>query len=137
MIPLSTAIPLRAMKPTAAEFVKGIARSHSANTPPVTASGTQTKIRTACRSELNAFGPVALSQKHSGSTLHCIEDQRCRGESFGSSAQDVGRTDVARPNGTDVALAAQPRQDQPERDRAKQITNEEGDDQARRHWPRW
>ena len=37
-------MPLSAMKPTAAEIVKGIPRTHSAKIPPVTASGTQRKM---------------------------------------------------------------------------------------------
>ena len=49
MMPLSTAIPLSAIKPTPALMVNGMPRNHRANTPPVTASGTQTKIRAACR----------------------------------------------------------------------------------------
>lgn len=38
-MPFSTATPVSAMKPTAAVMLKGIPRSHSAATPPVTASG--------------------------------------------------------------------------------------------------
>ena len=37
--PLSTATPLSAMKPTAAEIDSGIPRNHSASTPPVSAKG--------------------------------------------------------------------------------------------------
>ena len=51
MMPLSTAMPESAMKPTAALMVKGIPRAHSAKMPPVTASGTHTKISAACRTE--------------------------------------------------------------------------------------
>ena len=47
MMPLSTAIPLSAMKPTAAEMVKGMPRKWSAKIPPETASGTQRKISVA------------------------------------------------------------------------------------------
>ena len=42
-------MPLSAMKPTPALMVNGMSRSHSAKTPPVTASGTQTKMSAACR----------------------------------------------------------------------------------------
>ena len=51
MMPLSTAMPLSAMKPTAEEIVNRIPRTQSAKMPPVPASGTQRKMSAACRSE--------------------------------------------------------------------------------------
>ena len=47
--PFKTAIPASAMKPIPAEIEKGIPRSHSAKTPPVTASGIPVKTSAACR----------------------------------------------------------------------------------------
>jgi hypothetical protein len=46
-IPLSTAIPKRAMKPTPAEMLNGIPRPARARMPPVAASGLFKKISTA------------------------------------------------------------------------------------------
>ena len=43
-MPLSTATPNRAIKPTPAEMLKGMSRSHSANTPPIMESGTAVEI---------------------------------------------------------------------------------------------
>ncbi len=43
-MPFSTATPDSAMKPTPAEIDNGMSRSHSASTPPVSASGTPLNI---------------------------------------------------------------------------------------------
>ena len=51
MIPFKTAMPLKAMKPTAALMVKGMCRRCRAIMPPVTASGTQRKMSAACLNE--------------------------------------------------------------------------------------
>ena len=45
--PFSTAIPDRAIKPTAAEIENGMPRNSSANTPPVSARGTPEKMAAA------------------------------------------------------------------------------------------
>ena len=47
--PFSTATPESAMKPTAAEIENGMSRSHSATTPPLSASGTPVKTAAASR----------------------------------------------------------------------------------------
>ena len=52
-MPLSTATPNRAIKPTPAEMLKGMPRSHSASTPPIVASGMPVKISAACFTERN------------------------------------------------------------------------------------
>ena len=52
--PLSTAIPKRAMKPTAAEIEKSIPRTSRARTPPTRASGTPVKTMAASRTEPSA-----------------------------------------------------------------------------------
>ena len=48
-IPLSTATPKRAMKPTPAEMLKGIPLSHKAQTPPMAASGMAEKTKSDSR----------------------------------------------------------------------------------------
>ena len=48
--PFSTATPESAMKPTAAEIEKGMPRSHSRMTPPVSASGTAVALKAAAQS---------------------------------------------------------------------------------------
>ncbi len=53
-MPFSTATPDSAMKPTPAEIDSGMSRSHSASTPPVSASGTPLKINRESVSERNA-----------------------------------------------------------------------------------
>ena len=45
--PFKTATPERAIKPTAAEMENGISRSHRETMPPVSASGTPVKTRSA------------------------------------------------------------------------------------------
>ena len=47
--PFRTAMPQRAIKPTAAEILNGKSRSHSASTPPVAAKGMFTKINSDSR----------------------------------------------------------------------------------------
>ena len=51
-MPLSTATPKRAMKPTPADMLKGISLIHKAKTPPITASGIAVKTSSACFIEL-------------------------------------------------------------------------------------
>ncbi len=53
-MPLSTAIPNRAIKPTPAEILKGIPRIHNSITPPTTDKGTAENTKAASRMELNA-----------------------------------------------------------------------------------
>jgi hypothetical protein len=53
-MPLSTATPKSAMKPTPALMLKGMPRSQSASTPPTAANGTALKISRALRVLLNA-----------------------------------------------------------------------------------
>jgi hypothetical protein len=52
--PLRTAIPERAMNPTAAETENGMPRSHSATAPPVSASGAALNTSSASRPEPSA-----------------------------------------------------------------------------------
>ena len=52
-IPFRTAIPDKAMKPTAADIDNGISRYIKASTPPVNANGTPLKINRLSRIELN------------------------------------------------------------------------------------
>jgi len=52
-MPLSTATPNRAIKPTPAEMEKFIPLNHNANTPPIADIGTAEKIRKVCTTELN------------------------------------------------------------------------------------
>ena len=68
--PLSTATPDRAMKPTAAETENGMPRSHSAKTPPVSASGTALNTSSASRAEPSAPNSSRkISTKHAGTTI--------------------------------------------------------------------
>ena len=53
--PFSTATPDSAIKPTPAEIENGIPRSHSASTPPVSASGTLLKTMAASLPEPKAM----------------------------------------------------------------------------------
>ena len=53
-IPLSTAIPNKAMNPTPAEILKGIPRIHNATIPPTTDKGTAVKISMVSFRDLNA-----------------------------------------------------------------------------------
>jgi tRNA pseudouridine65 synthase len=63
--PLSTATPDSAMKPTPAEIDSGMSRSHSASTPPVSASGTPLKTTSASRvrTEGHHSSPKIISQR--------------------------------------------------------------------------
>ena len=64
--PLSTATPDKAMKPTAAETENGMPRSHSAATPPVSASGTALKTSRASRAEPSALNKQQKNQGEAG-----------------------------------------------------------------------
>jgi len=62
-------MPDSAMKPTPAEIDSGMPRSHSASTPPVSASGTPLKITKASRSEPKASHSMArISASVAGTT---------------------------------------------------------------------
>ena len=69
MIPLRTAIPLSAMNPTPALMVKGMSRSRSVNTPPVTASGTPTS---ACKT----LAPTVCEHSSGHGQRHAHENER-------------------------------------------------------------
>ena len=76
-IPLSTAMPLSAMKPTPAEIDSGRSRSISAATPPVSASGTPENTTSASRPEPKARNSKPrISTSVSGTTI----DSRCVAE---------------------------------------------------------
>ena len=67
--PLSTAIPDNAIKPTPADIESGISRNHSANTPPVSASGTPVNIINASRNEPNTTtNNTKITNKVAGTT---------------------------------------------------------------------
>ena len=66
-MPLSTAIPNRAIKPTPAEILKGIPLIHNNITPPTTDSGTAEKTSAASRMELKAkCRKIKMSSKAMG-----------------------------------------------------------------------
>ena len=68
--PLSTATPKRAMKPTAAEMLKGMPRSKRRNTPPTAASGIPVNTRSAWRTELNVEkSRMKIRKRLSGTTI--------------------------------------------------------------------
>jgi len=68
--PFSTATPDRAMKPTPADIDIGSPRSHSAATPPVSASGTPVKTSMPSRRLPNmANSSSASTSSVSGSTM--------------------------------------------------------------------
>ena len=68
-MPFSTATPDSAMKPTPAEIDSGMSRSHSASTPPVSASGTPLKISSESVNERNArYSSPKISSSVSGTT---------------------------------------------------------------------
>ncbi len=76
--PLSTATPDRAMKPTPAEIDNGMPRSHSASTPPVSASGTPLKITSASRMEPKAStSSPRISANVTGTTMDRRLDADC------------------------------------------------------------
>ena len=52
-IPLSTAIPNKAIKPMPAEILNGMPRNHNANTPPIADNGIAVNIKPACLKLLN------------------------------------------------------------------------------------
>ncbi len=67
--PFRTAIPNRAMKPTAAEMLKGIPRNHRVNTPPMAARGTAENTSSDCFNEPNnAYRRVNINPRTSGTT---------------------------------------------------------------------
>ena len=69
-MPLSTATPKRAIKPTPAEMLNGIPRSHKAATPPMAESGMAVKIRTDCRSEPNVKNSsTKMSSRATGTAM--------------------------------------------------------------------
>jgi hypothetical protein len=73
--PLSTATPDSAMKPTAEEIENAMPRSHSAATPPVTASGTALNTRRASRHDPSAPSSSRnIRAKQTGKTIM----SRCR-----------------------------------------------------------
>ena len=58
------------MKPTAAEIENGMPRSHSASTPPVSASGTALKTSSASRTEPSARkSSRKIRRKQAGTTI--------------------------------------------------------------------
>ena len=68
-MPLSTATPERAMKPTPAEMDSGMSRSHNAATPPVSANGTPEKTRSASLTVPNVMNSsVKISSSEMGTT---------------------------------------------------------------------
>ena len=68
--PFSTATPKSAMKPTAAEMLKGMSRSKSEKTPPTAARGMPVKTRRACRIELKVENRSRkIRNRESGTTM--------------------------------------------------------------------
>ena len=69
--PFSTATPDSAMKPTPAEIDNGMSRSHSASTPPVSASGTPLKTSSAVlhRAERENSRSPKISASAIGTTI--------------------------------------------------------------------
>jgi hypothetical protein len=67
--PVSTATPESVMKPMPAEIDSGMPRSHSAATPPVSASGTPLKTSAASFAEPKVMNSrPKMSSKDSGTT---------------------------------------------------------------------
>ena len=57
-----------------------------------------------------------------------VERQRGQRDILAPGAQHVGRADIARADGANIAQAGKPGQQQPERNRAQQIAAERGVD---------
>ena len=77
--PLSTATPKSAMKPTPAEMLNGIPRTHKARMPPVTAKGIPVKTISACLSELKVVkSSRKISAKVIGTTIISRARPLCR-----------------------------------------------------------
>ena len=69
-MPLSTATPNKAMKPTPAEMLNGIPRPHRASTPPMAESGMAVKISTDCLSERKVKNSsTKMSSKATGTAI--------------------------------------------------------------------
>src|SRR5689334_12901965 len=67
-----------------------------------------------------------IGHQHRGGALERVEDQRRSGESFAAGAQHIGGADVAGSDRADIPGAGEPREDEPERNRAEQIAETEG-----------
>src|SRR5207248_6544215 len=61
--------------------------------------------------------------QHRDRPLRAVEQQGRRGEPTPTGSQHVGRADIARADGADVANARSPGEQQPEGNRAEQVSN--------------
>ena len=78
--PFNTAIPERAINPTAAEIERGMSLNHKANTPPVSAKGTPLNMIRASFIELNAMtSSVKITNNVAGTTMDnlCVALSSC------------------------------------------------------------
>ena len=79
MIPLRTAIPKSAIKPTPAEILKGISPNHSKNAPPIAESGITVKIRGAYFIELKAkYNSINLIINAIGTAMSSLHLAVCK-----------------------------------------------------------
>ncbi len=90
--------------------------------------------RAAGGGERRLRAPPCADDDRRGPLRH-VEQQGQRGEAFAAGAQHVGRADVARADPADVAMAAEPAQQQPERDRAQEVADDGGGEHDHRDLP--
>ena len=66
-------------------------------------------------------------KQHRDGALEHVAEQRRGGEPLAAGAQHIGGADIAGADGADVLRAGEPREHEPERDRAEQIADNERD----------
>ena len=66
-------------------------------------------------------------EQNRGGALERVAQQGRGGQTLAAGAQHIGGADIAGADGADVGRAGGARQDQPERNRAEQIADREGD----------
>jgi hypothetical protein len=72
---------------------------------------------------------VIAGDNDRGRALEHVADQSGRGEALAAGAQHVGGADIAGTDRTQILRAAKLGQHHPERDRAQQVAEQEGDDE--------
>ena len=76
-IPLSTATPNKAIKPTPAEILNGMPLNHNANTPPIAENGIAEKISKQCLILLKAKNNITKINNKATGTAICKRFTAC------------------------------------------------------------
>src|SRR4029079_15733708 len=74
--------------------------------------------------ELAPIRPKALGDHDGDRAFQSVEDQGRGSETLGTGPENIGGADIAGSDGANVALSAEPRENQPKRDGTEQITDD-------------